>query len=355
MQDVVPLLAVFNTFDYAVLAFNLLLFLFATTVVQLIRPSSDEAVVASRVYTIRAANVILFVLYFSAILFLDFAKQLSQTGLTLLVAVMTHYAIATLILKRYGRVRDIDGTAYRSETYQSEMFSLITLILTAVTVVLVVINIWGMTSWLKATSVLGGLLIVLFSTKDHWAPDNIHGLILLYNGDIEPGTLIEVNELDLLGIVIQTTLTQTRLRDLRARHIIIIPNARLRASKIEILSKSAGKGLMRSADFQIGYGVDSERVEDLFEQIWTAACESDKSINTDRPAVARLAATGDHGVSWRLVYWLSNSYGLIDAAFAINRAAYDVAQREQIELNTPLTHTIEVIGDADRMTVEGSA
>ena len=195
MQDVVPLLAVFNTFDYAVLAFNLLLFLFATTVVQLIRPSSDEAVVASRVYTIRAANVILFVLYFSAILFLDFAKQLSQTGLTLLVAVMTHYAIATLILKRYGRVRDIDGTAYRSETYQSEMFSLITLILTAVTVVLVVINIWGMTSWLKATSVLGGLLIVLFSTKDYWAPDNIHGLILLYNGDIEPGTLIEVNEL----------------------------------------------------------------------------------------------------------------------------------------------------------------
>lgn len=346
MEALWPRLAVFTQFDYAVLALNLTFFVFARQIVGLVRASKDEAVVAMRVYTIRAVNVLLFVLYFSAIFFADFAKQLSQTGLALLVAVLAHHVIANLILRRYGRVKEIEGTTYRTETYQSEVFSLLTLVLTLIAVLLVIINIWDVTGWLKATSLLGALLIVLFSTKDHWVPDNIHGLILLYNGDIEPGTLIQVEELDILAIVLQTTLTQTRLRDLRSRHIIIVPNSKLRSSKIEILSRSTSKGLMRIAEFRIGYGIDAERVERLFEAVWQAACERDKSINNERPAVARVAEAGDHGVTWRLCYWVSNSYGLIDAEAAVMRAAYDVAQRENVELSTPLTHTVTGLPEA---------
>ncbi len=343
MDFIIQQLTVFDGLDYAVLAFNLALFLFARAIVDIVRPSSDETVLGTRVYTLRAVNVLLFVLYFSAVLFADLSKQLSQTGLMLLVGILLYHVVANQIERRYGRVREIDGVEYHTETYQSEMFSLLTLILTGIVVILVVINIWGMTGWLKATSVLGGLLIVLFSTKDFWAPDNIHGLIILYNGDIEPGTLIEVDELGLLAIVIQTTLTQTRLRDLRSKHIIIVPNAKLRGCKVEILSRTSSKGLMRTSEFQIGYGIDAGRVDEVFHRIWETACEREKSINDEKPAVAQVAQTGDHGVTWRLCYWVRNSYGLIDAEHAINRAAYEVASEEKIGLNTPLTHNIAMV------------
>ena len=102
---------------------------------------------------------------------------------------------------------------------------------------------------------------------------------MLYNRDIEPGTLIQVEELNLLGIIIQTTLTQTRLRDLTSKHIIIVPNSRLRGCKVEILSKSSGKGLMRTADFQLNYGLSSELVDQFFQQVWERACELEKGIN----------------------------------------------------------------------------
>ncbi len=292
MDTLLARLDVFDTFDYAVLAVNLLFFVFARHVVRFVRPSGDETTLATRVYTIRMVNVALFVLYFSEIFFADLGKQLSQTGLTLLFAVLISNVLDAVILRRYGRVREIDGVEYRTETYQSEIFALLTLVLTAISVILIIINIWGMTDWLKATSLLGGLAIILFSTKDVWAPDNINGLILLYNGDVEPGTLVQVEEIDLLGIVIQTTLTQTRLRDLTSKHVIVVPNSRLRGCKVEILSKSSSKGLMRTADFQLNYGVPSERVEQFFTSIWERACELEKGINEEKPAVARLKNPG---------------------------------------------------------------
>ena len=342
MDSLLARLDVFDTFDYTVLTINLLFFVFARQVVRFTRPSSDESTIATRVYTLRVVNVALFVLYFSEIFFADLGKQFSQTGLTLLLAVLINNILDALILRRYGRLREIDEVEYRTETYQSEVFGLLMLILTTIAVILIIINIWGMTDWLKTTSVLGGLVIILFSTKDVWAPDNINGLILLYNGDIEPGTLVQVEELNLLGIIIQTTLTQTRLRDLTSKHIIIVPNSRLRGCKVEILSKSSSKGLMRTADFQLNYGLSSELVDQFFKQVWERACELEKGINDEKSAVARLEESGNHGVTWRLCYWVKNSYALIDARFAVNRAAYDVSQSEGIELNTPLTHNVAI-------------
>ncbi|HJP37013.1 MAG TPA: mechanosensitive ion channel [Gammaproteobacteria bacterium] len=338
MDKLTASLSVFDGFDYAVLALNFIMFVFAPTIVRRIRPSTDDVAIAGRAYTLRAANVILLLLYGSAIFISEFAIQLYETGITLLLAVLATHFFDTLILRRYGRTRTIDEIEYRSETYQSEVFALLTKIVVTVSVILIVINIWGMTGWLRTTSVLGALAILLFSTKDVWIPDNINGLILLYNGDVEPGSVIRVDELDLLGIVVQTTMTQTRLRDLRRRHIIVVPNAKLRNCKIEILSKASSKGIMRYADFKLSYGIDSGIVDELFEAMWRLACARDNNINEERPPAAKLENAGDHGVEWRLCYWVKNVYGMIDAAHAINRAAYEVAEKRNIGLNTPLTY-----------------
>jgi len=208
------------------------------------------------------------------------------------------------------------------------------------TAILIFINIWGLTSWLEATSVIGALLIILFSTKDVWAPDNINGLILLYNGDIETGSIVRVEEYNLLAYAIQTTLTQTVFRDLKSKHYITLPNAKLRNTKVEILSKCPSSGLMEQVDFNIGYDIEPEKVDAFAAEVWERACEMESAINSEKQGVARLLENGDHAVKWRFCYWLKNIYGLYDARFAVNRAANEVAREQGITLATPTTHEV---------------
>ncbi|MFT4581931.1 MAG: hypothetical protein ACI915_000507 [Gammaproteobacteria bacterium] len=214
MEDLLDNLPIFDRFDTTVLMLNIVMFAFAPAIVRRIGSAMDSTAVAGRVYTLRVANVIFPVLYFGTNQFEEVSIELYETGLTLLLAVLATLFLDTVILRRYGRTRTIDDVEYRTETYQSEIFALLAKFVVIAAVILIIVNIWGMNDWLQATSVLGGLAILLFSTKDVWVPDNINGLILLYNGDIEPGSVIRVAELDLLGIVIQTSMSQTRLRDL---------------------------------------------------------------------------------------------------------------------------------------------
>ncbi|HIF51900.1 MAG TPA: mechanosensitive ion channel [Thiotrichaceae bacterium] len=159
-------------------------------------------------------------------------------------------SIAYFHSKKFGREKEIDGVNYHNETYQSEIFSLLITLIAVIASIVIVIDIWGMNDWLKATSVLGILAILIFSTKDVWVPDNISGLILLYNGDIEPGAVVKIDEQNLLAIVVQSTLTRTTFRDLKTRHLIVLPNTVVRNSKLEVLSKGRCERLDAICTFQ---------------------------------------------------------------------------------------------------------
>ena len=290
----------YGGFEYAVLTINILIFIFSRQIVGSTFRSRDEKSFKSRLWTLRFINFVLFALYLVAIFFTSHVKQISETGLTLLVTYLVVHFVQVFLIRRYGRVKEIDGVEYRSETYQSEVFGLIVYLLALIIAFLVIINIWGMTSWLQATSVLGGLLVVLFSTKDVWAPDNINGLILLYNSDIEPGCVVKVDAHDLLAIVLQISLTQIMFRDLAHRHLIVMPNSRFRNSKIEVLTASPVSGLEQFVDFNINYGESSEHVETYLENVWKVAGEKEKGINAEKSPRIRLVETADHAVVWRL-------------------------------------------------------
>ncbi|MEE9397343.1 MAG: hypothetical protein V3V31_10055 [Methylococcales bacterium] len=346
MTEFFNFLFTLSPIDYTVLGVNLVLFIFAKPIASRYQRSTDKATIKNRIRGLRIANLLLFTIFISEFFFSHWAKQLSQTGLTLLLAFLGVHFLKVLILAKYGRTKEIDNVEHRSETYQSEIFGLLIVFITTIATILFIINIWGMTDWLKTTSVLGGLLIIAFSTKDVWAPDNINGLILLYNGNIEPGSVIKVDDCDLLAITIQTTLTQTVFRDLRSKHQIILPNSRLRSSKIEILSKCPGSGLMQTIDFKIGYGFTIEEIESFFAIIWERACDAEKSINQEKPFAVKLLENGDHAVVWRFCYWVKNLFGLYDAAFAVNREAYRTSLEKGISLDTPMTHSVSVTPDA---------
>jgi small-conductance mechanosensitive channel len=329
----------FSTFDYAVLSINLLLFLFSKPLVQGFK-RNDSKSSSSKLYALRAINLILFCLYVAALFIEGWSKQISLTGLTFLLAFISSHLLDIFIIKKFGKEKEIDGTNYHTETYQSEIFSLLVTLLTIITTIVIVINIWGMNDWLKATSVLGILAILVFSTKDVWIPDNISGLILLYNSDIEPGSVVKIDEQNLLAIVVQTSLTRTTFRDLRTKHQIVLPNTIVRNSKLEVLSKGPASGYMQFVYFNIAYGIPAEKVEALFHAVWEKACEESKAINEEREPEISVFDTGDHAVNWRLGYKLKNLYLMLETECMVKRIAYDLAEKQSIELQTPLTHSI---------------
>ncbi len=339
MPSIIIGLESFNTFDYAVLSINLLLFIFSKPLIQGFKRNDSKAA-GSKLYALRAINIILFSLYIAALFIEGWSKHISLTGLTFLLAFIISHLLHIFIIKKFGREKEIDGVNYHTETYQSEIFSLLVTLLVLITSIVIVINIWGMNDWLKATSVLGILAILVFSTKDVWIPDNISGLILLYNNDIEPGAVVKVNELDLLAIVVQTSLTRTTFRDLKTRHKIVLPNTVIRNSKLEVLSKGPASGLMQFVHFNIAYGIPAAKVENLLTTIWEISCEESSALNAEREPEISVVETGDHAVNWRLGYKLKNLYQMLEVEYLVKRIAYEVAEEQKIELQTPLTHNI---------------
>ncbi len=329
----------FSTFDYVVLSINLLLFVFSKPLIQGFK-SRDKKSSSSKLYALRAINIVLFLLYIEALFIEGWSKQISLTGLTFLMAFILSHLLHIFILKKFGREKEIDGINYHNETYQSEVFSLLVTLISVIASIVIVIHIWGMNDWLKATSVLGILAILIFSTKDVWIPDNISGLILLYNSDIEAGAVVRIDEQGLLAIVVQSTLTRTTFRDLKTRHLIVLPNTVVRNSKIEVLSKGPASGLMQFVHFNISYGISAEKIESLLRTIWEKSCEESNALNSEREPEISVVETGDHAVNWRLGYKLKNLYQMLDVECLIKRVAYEVAEEHKIELQTPLTHNI---------------
>lgn len=334
---------VFTLFDYFVLAINALILILSSSIVSRFGYAPGGRKHNTTVWMLRMVNMILFLLYFLAVFFTDKARPLSITGLTLLCAYLLVNLFQLHVRKRYGRVRQIDNAEVLSHTYQSEVLGLIGWAVASVISFLVIINTWEMTNWLQATSVVGAVLLIVYSTKDVWAPDNINGLILLYNNDVEPGSVVQIKELDLLAVVMRTSLTQTVFKDLRRKYKILLPNSRFRACKIEILSSDSNDNLGCYVDFKIGYGFSSEQIESFLSQVWQYACDNSSLINTERSPRVQIVETGDHAVLWRLSYRINSAYRLIEAEYLINKIAYDMSLEKGIGLNTPMTHALEKV------------
>ncbi len=334
-------LAQFTIFDYIIFVVNLLVLIFARRIVSTVPSDRKNADIEMRLMALRAITILLFLLYFIGLLLPDLLQKVGKTAITLLIGYLVSHFLHVVLLHRFGRVREIDGEVILSESYQSEVFHLLAVSTVAITALVALINIWDLTSWLKTTSALGALLIIAFSTKDVWAPDNINGLILLYNDTIQSGSIVRCNELQILGVVVQISLTQTTIRDLRQRHLILIPNSKFRNSKLEILNSSPNKSLTQFIDFNLAYGLESAKVVEFFKAVWKEACVHQSAINPDVKCRVVVLNNGDHAVTWRVFFGVRHIYKTLSAEFAFNRAAYDLSLKWGIGLNTPVTHLLE--------------
>lgn len=337
----------FQALDYLVIGLNFIIFLFAGLVVKSEQAYKSGAIIQNRMLGLRVINLALFSIYaFTGVIEIIFGykishlQQISQTGLTILLAsVLLHY-LKDWIVVRFGKLKEIDGEKYRSDSYASEIIGLIGFLLVASVGLLIIINIWELNSWLQATSVIGGILIILFASKDYFLSDMISGLIMHYNNSVEAGAVIRVKELGITGVVMRITLSQTTIRDLTQKHEIALPNSRLRNATVETISNSSSNGFRDFLDFKIGYEHSVDSVVEFLTEVWSLTLKEEQAINADKAPIISVVDNGDHAVTWRLFYYLKNPYRLLQARNNVQTCAFKLSQLKNMGLNTPVTHQI---------------
>ncbi len=338
-----------SNFGKSAIVLNLLFFILSGVIFKyIVKPTDDEDKNKSRIRWLRFLNFLLLMIYVVDALFNgttnnnQWLLQLSQTGLVLLISYLFIQFTHAWALQHYGKEKTIDGEEISSSTYKSEMMYIIIIALTIIAGILLLVNIWNVTSWLQTTGVLGGLLVILFATKDAWATDSVHGLIMLYNHDLEPGVICRIPEYDILAVTRKISLTQTTFRDLVQKHKIVIPNSKLRTTKIEILNRAGQTVWNDYIEYKIGYNTPTKQVEEFFEKVWEVSCEKSSALTLEKKPKILLVETGDHAIVWRLHYHLDNIYQLKSARYCINRVAFDLQQEFNLSLATPITHqTVE--------------
>jgi small-conductance mechanosensitive channel len=324
--------------DYITVIINLLILIFGK---QIITHLSVQTVGAAppQLRLLRILNAVLFLTYFFAVAFqFQLASNISHTGLLVLLTYLIWQLTHSIILKKYGRKREVEGTSIYVESYTSSNLKLIALLILGVISGLVFLNLWKLEWLLQTTSFLGALAVLIFTTKDYWLKDFISGIIVISNGNIERGDVIRIPDENILAIVLETRTMLTLLRDVIRNHNITVPNSLLLNKQVEILTTESRKGIYDYVEFNIGYETDSEKAKAYLLDVLKRACKITATINAEREGNIMLVENGDHAVTWRVLYNLRFEHEITTARNAVQLAAFELQDEHDVKLPTPLTH-----------------
>jgi len=324
--------------DYITFIINLLILIFGK---QIINHLSVQTVGAAppQLRLLRILNAVLFLTYFFAVAFqFQLGSNISHTGLLVLLTYLIWQLTHSIILKKYGRKREVEGTSIYVESYTSSNLKLIALLILGVISGLVFLNLWKLEWLLQTTSFLGALAVLIFTTKDYWLKDFISGIIVISNGNIERGDVIRIPDENILAIVLETRTMLTLLRDVIRNHNITVPNSLLLNKQVEILTTESRKGIYDYVEFNIGYETDSEKAKAYLLDVWKRACKITATINPEREGNIMLVENGDHAVTWRVLYNLRFEHEITTARNAVKLAAFELQDEHGVKLPTPLTH-----------------
>ena len=324
--------------DYITVIINLLILIFGK---QIITHLSVQTVGAAppQLRLLRILNAVLFLTYLFAVAFqFQLGSNISHTGLLVLLTYLIWQLTHSIILKKYGRKREVEDTSIYVESYTSSNLKLIALLILGVISGLVFLNLWKLEWLLQTTSFLGALAVLIFTTKDYWLKDFISGIIVISNGNIERGDVIRIPDENILAIVLETRTMLTLLRDVIRNHNITVPNSLLLNKQVEILTTESRKGIYDYVEFNIGYETDSEKAKAYLLDVLKRACKITATINAEREGNIMLVENGDHAVTWRVLYNLRFEHEITTARNAVKLAAFELQDEHDVKLPTPLTH-----------------
>ena len=332
-------LEVLGPIDHFTIAVNLFILVFSKWFATRYGVIKDKAKSQARLRILHITNLILFITYLIAVVFeIHLGRAISQTFLVILASYLLIHFAEAFILKKYGTSKTIEDFARTTETHTSRTLELfVSFIILTITVVLL-INIWGLEDWLQTTSVLGFIALFIFASKEYWAGDFLSGILIISQGHIKRGDVIKIKDEDLTAIVLQINSFQTIVRDLVNQHDIILPNSKLRLTRVDVLKTDLKKGIREFEDFYFSYDTEIEKIKNMLKEVWENVL-SDGLVEKSGSFIVANKECGDHGVRWRLAYTLKSPHRLVETGNSVREHAYNLQKKHGIQLATPFTHT----------------
>ena len=326
--------------DHFTLAVNLFILVFSKWFATRYGVIKDKAKSQARLRILHVTNLILFTTYLIAVVFeIHLGRAISQTFLVVLASYLLIHFAEAFILRKYGKSKTIENFARTTETHTSRTLELFVLFIIITITFVLLINIWGLEDWLQTTSVLGFIALFIFASKEYWAGDFLSGILIISQGRIERGDVIIIKDEGLTAIVLQINSFQTIVRDLVNQHDIILPNSKLRLTRVDVLKTDLKRGIREFEDFWFGYGTAKEQIEEMLLEVWNQTV-SDGLIDKNGGYVVANKECGDHGVRWRLAYTLKSPHKIIETGNKVREWAYQLQDKYGLELATPITHDI---------------
>jgi hypothetical protein len=333
-------LEVLGPIDHFTLAVNLFILVFSKWFATRYGVIKDKAKSQARLRILHVTNLILFTTYLIAVVFeIHLGRAISQTFLVVLASYLLIHFAEAFILRKYGKSKTIENFARTTETHTSRTLELFVLFIIITITFVLLINIWGLEDWLQTTSVLGFIALFIFASKEYWAGDFLSGILIISQGRIERGDVIMIKDEGLTAIVLQINSFQTIVRDLVNQHDIILPNSKLRLTRVDVLKTDLKRGIREFEDFWFGYGTAKEQIEEMLVEVWNQTV-SDGLIDKNGGYVVANKECGDHGVRWRLAYTLKSPHKIIETGNKVREWAYQLQDKYDLELATPITHDI---------------
>ncbi len=351
----------------ALLVVNIILLVLARPIVSLIAPGETHP--SSKVRIFQALNLLLILFHV-----IDFGlRQLLpdayegyviKIGMSLMsvyAGVFLHNLAGTLSRKRFGRERKLDNETIHVETYNSRLVGIVLLSVIVLTVVYVLIKIWGADSLLETTGIFGIFIAFLAFTSGIWAPDIVSGLIILNSDILVDGDVVVIDGHPDEFIIARVTLIYVVLYDVRNNHRTLLRNTQFIQSRIDNLSRIASTdGIRLPFRYNIGYPdmPDSrearitelagyrKRIDRMFEAAY-AACTADDTVRVNPNTKFEWAMTnaGDDALEYTLWIYLERIPNtkitatvrrhLMGTLYRTNEAVLTAAMAEGIDLSTP--------------------
>jgi hypothetical protein len=348
LQVVLNSLQELTALDFTLLTFNVVLFFFARPILQKVSSeNTQDAVFVSRLKFFRAINGLIFMFILAEDIFLPIAKHSWLTKIIALPLIvytiyLSYFVLKYLIKKRFGRVKETNGSKVIVDTYNSHLLSLLAGVFMMILGLVATIQLLGFESMLRAGGVVGFMGVMLALTQAAWAPDIISGLIILNSEEFNDGDIIQFYDTKpVIGSVFKVKLFYTEILNLANNHRIMIKNSKLRDYTIHNLSRfSSAKGLREELQFNIGYEVQKAQVEKIFNDAAKDVCENpDVAVDSKYPIEVRATDAGDFAITWSVFYHTKKVHQLLKTRQAFRCAVITAAHDADISLATPVMHT----------------
>lgn len=339
-EIVLPRLQHLTAMEYFTFAVNALVYCFSKSIASHYGEIKDESKMRARLRILHGFNLTVFITFMVSVAINDDrfpADQISQTSLTLLITYLLIHLAEVLLLSRYGKAITVMGFTRRVETSTSRTLELVACGVILLSMMIVLINVWGLTSSLQTTGVVGFLAVLVFTTKDYWLRDFLSGILLISGDRMQRGDVISIPAENILGIILEIRGLQTSIRDLVRGHDIEIPNSSLLKHRVDFFKENPGGPFRDYVDFKIGYNTSPATINKFLKAVFAKACQESDGIDTDKDPRIALKENEDHAARWRLAYVLKSPQKLLSIRDAVNLAAYELQGEFDLSVSTPVT------------------